>query len=190
MSTIRSFLAIDLPQEIRDNLGEVQHRLKTPGSQVKWVRPESIHLTLKFFGNIEEKEIDALSRATESAASHFHPFHVEVTGVGVFPNISRPRVIWAGVEFKEGTLNALHKDLDTRFDLLGFEREKRRFTPHLTLGRVKSLWEKRRLTERIETLRAHRIGSFNVESLFLFRSDLHPTGAVYTKLKTLHLNKS
>lgn len=190
MSKIRTFLAIELPKEIKDNLREVQNNLKSKGPQVKWVRSESIHLTLNFFGNIEENSIDDIFHAVNTVVPRFNPFHLEVRGVGVFPNISRPRVIWAGIEFERGTLDILHKELNTQLSRIGFEPDKREFTPHLTLGRVKTLKEKRQLIERIERVKDHNLGSFHVDNLFLFKSDLQPTGAVYTKLKTFDMAKS
>ena len=184
---IRSFLAIELPRNIISKIEMIQNDLKSSEAQVKWVRPGSIHLTLKFFGNIEEKTIDDISRIVGEVASRFNAFHLDVEDVGAFPNESRPRVIWVGTRFVEGTLEILHKELETRLTKLGFEPEKRDFNPHLTLGRVKSLKGKRQLIEQMGKIKGCKLGSFLVESLFLFKSDLRPTGAVYTKLRTFDL---
>jgi len=187
MAKIRSFLAIDLPKEIIGKLGEIQNDLKSVGAQVKWVRLESIHLTLKFFGNIEEKNIDEISRVLAEVASKINVFGLEVKGTGVFPNIARPRVIWAGIKYTKGTLDLLHKEAESCLSKIGFEPEGRQFRAHLTLGRFKSLKDKRHLIQKIEEFENRELGTFKVKSLYLFKSELRPTGAVYTKLKTFDL---
>ena len=184
---IRCFLAIELPTGIINRLETIQNDLKSSEAHVKWVKPGSIHLTLKFFGNIEEKTIDDISNIVGEIASQFNAFHLDVEDAGAFPNASRPRVIWVGTSFVKGTLERLHKELETRLVELGFEPEKRYFNPHLTLGRVKSLKGKKLLTENMEKIKGYKLGSFLVERLFLFKSDLRPTGAVYTKLRTFDL---
>jgi len=187
MAKIRSFLAVELPKEIIGKLGGVQDDLKPSGPYVKWVRPESIHLTLKFFGNIEEKIIDNISLVVKGVTSNTNVFNLEVIDIGVFPNMSRPKVIWVGVKFSDGTLDILQKEVGAGLEKIGFEHEGREFNPHLTLGRVKSLKEKRRLVEQIERFEGCELGSFKVEYLSLLKSDLRPTGAVYTKLRTFPL---
>ncbi|MBI4620016.1 MAG: RNA 2',3'-cyclic phosphodiesterase [Desulfobacterales bacterium] len=190
MAKIRSFLAIELPKELRGKLSEIQDNLKTYGSQVKWVKPESIHLTLKFFGNIEEKNVDDISKAVKKVTAEIDAFDLGIKGIGVFPNMLSPRVIWVGVESSGRTLDILHKETESSLKKIGFEPEERGFRAHLTLGRVKSLKDKRQLTEQIEKLKGCELGSFRVENLFLFKSDLRPTGAVYTKLETFNLGGS
>ncbi|MFA4911737.1 MAG: RNA 2',3'-cyclic phosphodiesterase [Desulfobacteria bacterium] len=190
MAKIRSFLAIELPKEIIGKLSEIQDNLKTSGSQVKWVKPESIHLTLKFFGNIEEKTVDDISQVVKKVTAKIGAFIINVKDIGVFPNMLRPRVIWVGVESSGRTLNILCKETEDSLKKIGFEPEEREFRAHLTLGRVKSLKDKKQLTEQIEKLKGCEVGSFRVENLFLFKSDLRPTGAVYTKLETFNLGGS
>lgn len=190
MAKIRSFLAIELPKEIIGKLSEIQDNLKPSVSQVKWVRPESVHLTLKFFGNIEEKTVDEISQVLKKVAAKISAFVIDVKDIGVFPNILRPRVIWVGVESSGRTLDILYKETEVSLKKIGFEPEQREFRAHLTLGRVKSLKDKRQLTEQIENLKGYEVGSFRVENLFLFKSDLRPTGAIYTKLETFNLGGS
>jgi 2'-5' RNA ligase len=184
---IRSFLAIELPKEIIGRLSEIQDNLKTSGSQVKWVKPESIHLTLKFFGNIEEKTVDDISQVLKKVTAKISAFDLDIKEIGVFPNMSRPRVIWVGVESSGRTLDILYKETESSLKKMGFEPEEREFRAHLTLGRVKSLKDKRQLIEQVEKLKGCEVGSFRVENLFLFKSDLRPTGAVYTKLRAFDL---
>jgi 2'-5' RNA ligase len=187
---IRSFLAIELPKEIIGRLSEIQDNLKPSGSQVKWVKPESIHLTLKFFGNIEDKTVDDISQVVKKVTAEIDAFDLGIKGIGVFPNMLRPRVIWVGVESSGRTLDILYKETKVSLKKIGFEPEQREFRAHLTLGRVKSLKDKRQLTEQIEKLKGCEVGSFRVENLLLFKSDLRPTGAVYTKLETFNLGGS
>ncbi|MEW6615623.1 MAG: RNA 2',3'-cyclic phosphodiesterase [Thermodesulfobacteriota bacterium] len=187
MAKIRSFLAIELPKEIISRLSEIQNILKSSEPHVKWVRPESIHLTLKFFGNIEEKTVDDISQVLKKVTAKISAFVINVKDIGVFPNMSRPRVIWVGVESSGRTLDVLHKETEDSLKKIGFEPEGREFSAHLTLGRIKSLKNKTKLAEQIEKLKGCEAGSFRVENLFLFKSDLRPTGAVYTKLETFNL---
>ncbi|MFH2011275.1 MAG: RNA 2',3'-cyclic phosphodiesterase [Pseudomonadota bacterium] len=187
MARIRSFLAIELPKEIISGLSEIQNGLKSSLSQVKWVRPESIHLTLKFFGNIEEKIVGEISQVLEKVTAKTSSFVIDVKDIGVFPDISRPRVIWVGAESIGNVLNILQKETEDSLKKIGFKPEERKFSAHLTIGRVKSLKEKRQLIEQIVKLKGYEVGSFRVENLFLFKSDLRPTGAIYTKLETFSL---
>jgi len=189
MGEIRTFLAIELPKKIIDQIRDIQNDLRSSVYQVKWVRPENIHLTLKFFGNIEEKTIEEISRVIKGVASKVDTFDLDVRGIGVFPNISRPRVVWVGVESADQNLDLLHKEVEVTLEKIGFEPEGRKFAPHLTLGRVKSLKDKRRLIDQVQMFKGCELGSFNVENLFLFKSDLRPSGAVYTKLSTFDLGK-
>ena len=186
---IRSFLAIELPHEIILQLGEIQNALKSSSSHVKWVKPGNIHLTLKFFGSIEEKTIYDISRIVNEVASMFNDFQLHVRDIGAFPNMVHPRVLWIGVHSNEGTLTLLHKEIETSLQKIGFQPEGKRFHPHLTLGRVKTLKEKRQLLAQVEKLKDCNLGSFRVESLFLFQSELRPAGAVYTKLKDFGLGR-
>ncbi len=190
MLKIRSFLAIDLPAEIVEGIREIQDHLKQSGPYVKWVRPENIHLTLKFFGDIDEKAIDEISTVLDGVVSKTNAFDLEVRDVGVFPNTSRPRVVWVGTESRDRTINILQKEIDATLKTMGFEPEDRAFRPHLTMGRVKSLKDKRLLIAQMEKFKGFDMGSFRVEHLFLIKSDLRPTGAVYTKLRSFDLAKS
>ena len=184
---IRSFLAIELPFTIIEKLKELQDDLKSSLSSVKWVRPESIHLTLKFFGNIEEESIEEISRVISGVTSKFSPFHLDIRNIGSFPSLTRPRVIWIGIDEREDTLKILYNTIEKSLETIGFDTEQREFNPHLTLGRVKSLKEKRTLIEKVEQCKGCDLGVFQVEALYLFKSDLRPSGAVYSKLNTFKL---
>lgn len=181
---MRAFIAIDLPGWIRDRLREVQDKLKgKQGSKISWPRPDGIHLTIKFLGDIEEKEIEEIGKVLERVAEGIAPFRLSVEGVGAFPTISNPRVIWVGVKTEGENLLLLRKGLEEGFAQLGFEKETRPFQPHLTLGRIKYLGDKKGFIEGYRALGGIKLGGFLVEGIVLFKSELKPTGAVYTRLK-------
>ncbi|MGD2251897.1 MAG: RNA 2',3'-cyclic phosphodiesterase [Anaerolineales bacterium] len=191
---MRTFVAIPLPDLIHRKLADLIGQLKeaTPGGSVRWVRAGGIHLTLKFLGELGQREVGEVSRLLKEVVPQVAPFVMDVTGLGCFPNLRRPRVIWVGIEESTGRLSKLQSRLEAGFDELGFEPEGRRFHPHLTLGRVRrgatprDLQALRALLES-ETLR--RLGEASVDQVCLFRSELRPTGAVYTRLTTARLGE-
>jgi len=184
---IRSFLAIELPKAILEKIGEVQGDLKSSHADVRWVIPEKIHLTLKFFGNIEEARIEPIITAIEGSIHDTHVFSLGVKGIGAFPNWKNPRVIWMGLIDGKGILISLQKQLETDLERIGFEPEGREFQPHLTLGRVNSSRGKEELIWRMERYREENFGDLVVERVILFKSDLKPTGPIYTTLKEVKL---
>jgi len=184
---IRSFLAIELPKAILKKIAEIQGDLKSSHADVRWVNPEKIHLTLKFFGNIEEARIEAIIKAIESSIHRTEVFSLGVTGIGAFPHGKNPRVIWMGLIDEKGILIPFQKQLETELEEIGFEPEKRAFQPHLTLGRVNSSRGKEELIRRMERYREENFGEISVENVILFKSDLKPTGAIYTRLREVEL---
>lgn len=185
---IRAFIAIELNKEIVATLKSIEEKLMITGADVRWVTPSSIHLTLKFLGNVEEKMIVMISESAEAVAKKYTPFQLNVEKIGTFPARGNPRVIWVGVKEERDNLIKLKMDIEKEMVNLGFEREEREFTPHLTLGRVRSQKGREALLKKIEENRDLNLGSFYVNSFHLFRSDLHPQGAIYTKIKTFMLN--
>lgn len=188
MAKIRSFLAIELPPFVLARIGEIQDLLRTSRAEVRWAKTEQIHVTLKFFGNIEEEQVAGISSIMEEATAQKSPFSLGVSGLGAFPSIRNPRVIWLGLEGWEETLLPLQQDIEARLESVGFARETRPFRPHLTLGRVKSLKGRRDLVDLIERERDVRIEPFAIDRIVLFRSDLRPTGPIYTPLAIRELS--
>lgn len=187
MEQIRTFIAIELSQGLKDSLIRLQDRLKRQvvKRSLRWARPEGIHLTLKFLGNVPAPRIASVSRAVEAACEGFDQFTVELAGLGCFPNPRRPRVVWVGVQEPTGTLVRLHEAVESALVELGFEPEDRSFRPHLTLGRVQrkvSRSDLQRLGELIAESDVGLLGSMTVLSVNVMRSDLRPDGAVYTVL--------
>jgi len=187
MPKIRSFLAIELPPAITKGLERVQNDLKQSHADVKWVEPSRIHLTLKFFGNIDEGTCDEIMDAVGKAASDVKPFTLAVKGLGAFPNTRNPRVIWLGVEDGGGALRPLQRAIEERLGEIGYPREEREFKAHLTLGRARSGKGRTELLQRMEDLYHAVLGEFRVGRLILFKSDLKPTGPIYTELRAVKL---
>jgi 2'-5' RNA ligase len=184
---LRSFLAIELPRAILQKIEEVQEDLKSSHADVRWVSAEKIHLTLKFFGNIEESRIEPIVKSIEVSIQAISPFPLTIRGMGAFPHLKNPRVIWVGVVDGNGMLAPFQRQLEIQFEKIGFQAEDRPFHPHLTLGRMKSSRGREELVWRIEKHREEEFGEFPVERVLLFRSELRPTGPIYTALREVKL---
>ncbi|MBI5287222.1 MAG: RNA 2',3'-cyclic phosphodiesterase [Deltaproteobacteria bacterium] len=145
----------------------------------------------KFLENIEENRIEEIEKKMEQAVEGITPFRLWAEGVGAFPNLSSPRVIWVGIKAEDNNpLPLLQRGLEEELSMLGFEREDRTFHPHLTIGRIKYLEDKKHLVDGLRGLADTKVGEFWVEGITLFKSELKPTGAVYTKLKEVRLKSS
>ncbi|UCD80567.1 MAG: RNA 2',3'-cyclic phosphodiesterase [Desulfobacterales bacterium] len=180
--SLRSFIAIELPEAVCSLMERVQQDLKSLHLEVGWVRPQNIHLTLKFLGNISTGDIDKIGGAMKDAAKDFEPFTLTVGGLGFFPGIKRPRVIWVGVGGQTGQLFALQRNLEDRLAAVGFPREKRSFKGHLTLGRFRGGADPDRIRQIMQEYSDFGKQEFTTHRVVLFKSDLKPTGAVYSQL--------
>ena len=157
------------------------------GLPVAWVAPENFHITLKFFGGVDEARLPALIDALRATAVDRGPFDLEITGLGAFPSVSRPRVLWAGAEEGAAALGALALAVDDAVAPLGFPREERPFTAHVTLARVREPRRAPGLAEALGAAAPRRFGRVRIEQLALMRSDLSPRGARYTGLSAVPL---
>jgi 2'-5' RNA ligase len=184
---IRSFLAIELPKPIIRKIEEVQGDLKTTHADVRWVSPEKIHLTLKFFGNIEESRIDPIFKSIEKPVRSTLPFSLKVRGIGAFPQMKNPRVIWMGLIQEGEVFPSLQRQIEAQLEKIGFQSEGRAFHPHLTLGRMKSGRGKGELVERMEKYKDEEFGDLQGDRVVLFKSDLKPSGPIYTALGEVKL---
>lgn len=185
--TFRAFIAIDLPESVRSSLGEAQEVLKLKSFRVKWVRPPSIHLTLKFLGNIDAADVDKIAGAMALATKDWHAVSLAAKGIGVFPDIRRPRVIWVGLSGQLEMLQDLQRSLDNHLAELGFFKENRGFKAHLTLGRVKGKINSESLKAAMSELEGFKSKPFDVKQIILFKSELRQTGAVYTQVREVSL---
>ncbi|MCK8600898.1 RNA 2',3'-cyclic phosphodiesterase [Desulfoferrobacter suflitae] len=179
---IRTFIAVDVPFLVKRELEKFAGELKMSGALVTWVKPERMHLTLKFLGDVSPEQIEPIGQALQQAATGIHPVHLQPAGCGAFPSLKQMRVVWVGLRGDVDLLQTLHKRVETALTTLGFAAEERPFKAHLTLGRVKG---KKHLNLLQEALLAHRqftAGAFAVTELTLYRSDLRPTGPIYQPL--------
>lgn len=184
---IRTFLAIELPRALLSKIEEVQGGLRSSQADVRWVSLENLHLTLKFFGNIDESQIEPIVQSIDQAVQETPPIHLRAKGMGAFPNLRNPRVIWIGfVEGKED-LTSFQNKLEIELEKIGFPREDRPFHPHLTLGRVRSSRGKEDLIKSLERYREEEFGEIRAEKVVLFKSDLRPSGPIYTPLREIRL---
>jgi 2'-5' RNA ligase len=190
MEGIRSFIAVEVPQPLRAKLDEVQRELKRADADVRWVRPESIHLTLKFLGSVTGEELEKLAGVIAPIVSSWMPFEVRLHGLGCFPSSRNPRIVWVGIEPGGVEASSLQKAIENQAADVGFPPETRPFKPHLTVGRVRSSRGIGSLAQAVENHRDVEIGSFRVNEVYLFKSELKPSGAVYTKLQTFPMGKS
>lgn len=188
---IRAFIAITLSPEIHRGLAQIMDSLKSimPDAPVRWVKPQNVHLTIKFLGNISFSNQELLTRGLVSESKRHAAFELSVGGLGVFPNFRRPKVIWVGVQAPE-ELFALHKGVEGEMARLGYAPEPRPFSPHLTLGRVSrnaSPRDNEVIASAIRQSQAEFLGALRVVSLELFRSDLKPEGPLYSRLFSARL---
>jgi 2'-5' RNA ligase len=193
LSVIRAFIAIDLSPEIYQRLEEVVVQLKQQLNRIpiRWVAVENIHLTLKFLGDVSLASLEMLKKNLETEIGSHSLFEISVGELGSFPSTRRPRVIWVGVEAPPD-LEAIQRGIETETARLGYAREGRLFSPHLTLGRVSrnaTPDEIRRISEVLIKYKVGFLGATRIQSVHLYRSDLRPGGAVYSRIFTLPLGQ-
>lgn len=177
--TIRAFIAVEIPSGVRQDLSTAITQLKKHRGDVKWVRPESMHLTLKFLGDVRKEQFADIESALKTALEWLSPFQVQIGGTGAFPNLKQPRVFWVGLQTGAEVLTKAAARIEDAFASLGFPKEKRAYSPHLTLGRVRSMHQIDQVSQAVSVL---KIASepFTVNRVVLMQSDLKPTGAEYT----------
>lgn len=188
---IRSFIAIELPGNVSSGLSQLRSELERREHPfVKWVNAEGIHLTLKFLGNIPFKQVDEIAEAMKETSRIISPFHLEVSGLGAFPNLKQPRVVWVGIKGETNKLLNLQQGIDAELAQFGFTKEARPFVPHLTLARIRegaTPAERRDFGEILVSTSFESSYPINVESVSLMRSQLMPGGAIYTCLSVAKL---
>jgi 2'-5' RNA ligase len=194
MEQIRSFIAIELPDRLKLEIGQLEAQLK-PSQQpwAKWVDPDSIHLTLKFLGNIATDRTGEITGAIAEATRTVSPFHLEVKGLGVFPNLKRVQVAWAGVSGDVDKLEQLQQRIESNLARLGFAPESRPFTSHLTLARLRnqaSPDERQRFGQMIAGTRFEADTAIKVEAISLMRSQLTRAGAIHHRISSIPLQKA
>lgn len=184
---IRTFIGFELPEKIRSFIRDIQEDLKSNGFNARWVQPEKIHLTLKFLGNINEDDTQKVGAAIFKSTADYAPISLAAKGIGAFPGINRPRVLWIGIKGQIDMLIQLQKSLDDKLEEIGFPKENRPFKGHLTLARVKGRINQAKLINAIKKYGELESEPFIADNIILFKSDLKSTGAVYTKLISVSL---
>lgn len=189
MANVRTFIAIEIPEEIKKELSSIQNELKKSSgkvSSVSWARIETTHLTLKFLGDVPEEKIRATEEALRLSTRGIKAFSVSITGLGGFPNLENPRVLFAGT-FESAELKNLHAAIEGSLYAIGFEKDEKPFTPHLTLARIKSPFEGKKLSKAIKELRTDIKADFIADSVILFKSEIDSKGAVHTPIAKIIL---
>ncbi len=188
--TIRAFIALKLPENILSFIKKIQKDLKQYGFALRWVKPENIHLTLKFFGNVSDSEAENIKLALSDCIGRFSPLLLSANAIGVFPSIMRPKVIWVGISGQMPMLFSLQNVLEKRLEEVGFKKEDRPFQGHLTMGRFKGRVDSAKLVEAIKKYKDINSDVFAAEEIILYKSDLKPDGPVYTELFNAPLIKN
>lgn len=188
---MRTFIAIELPREIKSFLAELQNKLKESGADVKWVEPQNIHLTLKFIGEIDENKLDQIARIIENVAQDKKTFSICLSSIGAFPKIDYPRIIWIGIDDKGDTeTKQIAEELEDNLTKIGIPKEGRLFSSHITIGRTRSTQNRNKLAQEMKNLMnisGQENLKFAVTKIILFESNLTPKGPIYKVLKEASL---
>lgn len=180
MLDLRLFLAIDIPNSARGKITEAQSFYKALNLDAAWVKPSNMHLTLKFLGNTQPGLIPKIKSRVAEIAKATPPFSITLGNVGVFPDLSRSRVLWVGIVEAEGRLGSLKEKIEQQMTQLGFPADRKQSVHHLTLGRIKSGKGMERLKKVIEAAHSSNMNTFEVSSVQLIKSELTPKGSIYT----------
>ena len=179
---LRCFIAIDIPDRIRQEIGALIEGLKKYDADVKWIPAANLHLTLKFLGSTPESLLPVLNDSLSGIVVSYKPFYIKIGDTGVFPNRKYPRICWIGMEEDAGILKTLRADIENAMTRLGFKPEERDFKPHLTIGRVRSRQGMINIVNELDQYKGPTFGGFTVENVRIMKSELKPKGAEYTCL--------
>ena len=185
---MRTFIAIKAADEIKQRIIEIQNELKSINADIRWIKLENIHMTLKFLGEVEDSRIIEVCSIVEDAVKTTEKFELSIETSGVFPGQGLPKVIWIGVLEGLEFLAKSYRSLEESLYRAGFEKEKRNFSAHLTIGRISSARNIKNLLQKLETLKSVRLGRMAVKAVFIMRSDLTPKGPEYSVIKKVELN--
>lgn len=194
MGLLRAFIASEVPPALQDAIHAATEglRVRLGAEVVRWVPQHNIHLTFKFLGDASASSLELVEGMLATEASQYAPFDVTVEGLGCYPNARRPRVLWVGLTAPP-TLVSLQRELDAATARLGYSPEERGFSPHLTIGRVRqnaSSADLQKIRSEVEQVKIGQLGSFRLDAIHLLKSDLQPTGSVYTKLFAARLGRA
>lgn len=183
----RIFIALLINNELKNGLIQIQEKLKVSKAEVKWVSHEGIHLTLKFLGNVEDFQMENIYAIVSAVVANFSPFTISLSSLNAFPGMSRPQIIWVGIQQGREVICEINQQIEDNLVSLGFEKEKKRFSPHLTIGRVKGNKRCAELTSLLPKIESSNIGQMRVEAIHIMKSQLTSQGAIYSVLKEISL---
>ena len=188
----RTFLAIDLPLDVRESIVKNQQELQGQLPAASWVRPHALHVTLKFLGDTPDDQIEAIRDSATLGLKEIMSFSIELQGFGVFPHCKAPRIFWIGITSGNEQILAVAANVDEALIPLGFPKEGKPFHPHVTLARIKKDHQRfgQALNQKEMLTRSMRFGPVIVERVTLFKSDLRPTGSVYTHIWDIPFQKA
>ena len=189
MKTIRTFVAVLLDEDLKRNIAKVQSELRKLAPDMRWVKPDCLHITLRFLGDVPEEGMAQVAATVKDAAAGIEPFEMTVSGLGVFPNILRARTVWAGVSGGADQLTELAKRVEDALAQAGFEGDEKRFTPHIAVSRARERGAPAGLAEAIDKTNADNVGMIRVGEVAVMASELTSTGPVYTILHSLPLGR-
>lgn len=187
MAKIRTFICFELSEAIKKELAQLQLDVKKLGRGVRWSNPDDIHLTLKFLGDVEENLITDITEAVKAAAAQTAAFQISISGTGAFPNFDHPRVYWVGIKEASGALVRVQSNIENELQRIGFAKEQRKFSPHLTLGRVKSSDGLKEISAALQKVMLRNL-NFLADKIIVMKSELQPGGAQYTPLSFVKLS--
>ena len=187
MELIRTFIAVTLSEDIKQEIKKTQNELKQLTDGVRWVMPERLHVTLKFLGGVKKEQISDITSAVSKCCNDIQPFNLLIKGLGVFPNINKARIIWAGIDEGFKPLSQLAILMDEEFSKLGFENEQKPFKAHITLGRVTDFARLDKFASGIKAYNEVIFGSEVVKSITVMKSEIHREGPIYTPLDIIYL---
>jgi len=184
------FCAFELPPTLRRSINDHAQRVReaVPDAAASWSRPENIHLTMKFFGNVDQAKVPVISAAVARVVKEFSPIQIEVGKTGVFPRPSRPQVLWIGIEDASGLLSKFQQQLENELAREGFPKEDRAFRPHLTIARIRRPQNADRLAQIHLGLQFNNV-ALHLDELILFRSELSSKGSKYTAISRHRLER-
>jgi len=179
---VRTFIAIELPDEIRSDIRQLTRAFTPYRFDIRWVKPLNMHLTIQFLGDVGPADLDAIGKVLSDKAGFFSRFDLIPRGLGVFPSLKRPRILWIGIAGQTDILGSIQKSVSSGLNDLGFTAQKRPFRGHLTFGRIKSRIDQKRLLDALHAQQKFVSKAFSVDHLVMFKSELTQGGPIYTKL--------
>lgn len=193
MQTIRTFIAVDFPLEIKEKITEITayFQTKLPPAQIKWVEPDHMHLTLKFMGETPLDKLVQIKQSMHQVVTKFPSFSIEIETLGMYPNVKRPRVIWLGINDKNNLI-LLHNQLDQALKGKGIKSDRRSLSPHLTIGRVRRSADPesiRQIGKILSQFKISSLGRIKIDEIVYYQSVLTPQGPIYTILQSTPLNQ-